>query len=323
MDFPAERELRWILRRTAELLALGAEPVRGLVLPTAEFFPDHFDGSPKAVAGLLARIQHHAGLGDLETEVAVVQADGETEKASCGGGGCGDGGGCHVVDADVQRLKHNDDGSYTVTVGAGEAKHPVALTTSLTRAVSTMFLTEIDGYDGLPRLEREPFTDLCATLLGFGVLVTNGSHIYAKSCGGVQIQSATAMPVGETAVALAVFCHLHEISDRVAAKHLEVTQSEVFGEGVAWAHSNASVLRRLRSDPRAILADDYSLSEARSWLARKLGIGHPKTGNHAPTDDDLAKLEQDLKATAKARPVDEQKAKRLAELRALVDETLD
>jgi hypothetical protein len=326
MDFPADQELRWILRRTAELLELGAEPVRGLVLPTGEFFPDAFDGSPKAVAKLLTRIQEHAGLSDLETEIAVVQPDGETETAACGTGGCGTGGGCgdgggHVIDANVQRLRRNADGSYTVTVGAGEARHPVALTTSLTRAVATMFLFEVDGFDGIPRLEREPLVDLAATLLGFGVLVANGSYIYAKSCGGVNVQTATAMPVGEVAVALAVFCHLHEVPDRVASKHLELTQNEQFEEAAAWARSNASVLRKLRSDADAIVKGDYTLGEARSWLARKLGIGKPK-GNHAPGDEDLAVIEQELKASAKTRTVDEAKAKKLAELRALVDESL-
>jgi hypothetical protein len=324
MDFPAEPELRWILRRTAELLELGAEPVRGLVLPTGEFFPDRFDGSPESVAALLARVQHHAGLGDLESEVAVVQPDGEAHKApscSSGDGGCCGGGG-HAIDAKLDRVKRNDDGSYTVAVGAGETKHSVALTTALVRAVTFMFLTEVDGYDGVPRDEREALTDLCASLLGFGVLISNGSYIYSKGCGGVTVQSATRMPVGETAVALAIFCHLHQVPERLAAKHLEVTPAAQFDEAAAWASSNASVLRRLRADPRAIVADDYSLSEARSWLARKLGFGRSKAGLHAPTDDDLAALEQDLKASAKKGPVDEAKAKRLAELRALVDETL-
>ena len=326
MDFPADQELRWILRRTAELLELGAEPVRGLVLPTGEFFPDAFDGSPKAVAALLARIQHHAGLADLDTEIAVVQPDGETETAACGTGGCGTGGGCgdgggHVIDANVQRLRRNPDGSYTVTVGAGEARHPVALTTSLTRAVATMFLFEVDGFDEIPRLEREPLVDLAAVLLGFGVLVANGSHMYAKSCGGVNVQTATAMPVGEVAVALAMFCHLHDVPDRVASKHLELRQGEYFDEAAAWTRSNSSLMGKLRSDPEVVIKGDYSLSEARSWLARKLGFGKPK-GNHAPGEDELAVLARDLEGAPKQRTVDEAKAKKLAELRALVDESL-
>ena len=61
MDLPAEPQLRWILSRTATLLEQGAEPVRGLVLPTGEFFPDRFDASPKAVATLMTRVQDHAG----------------------------------------------------------------------------------------------------------------------------------------------------------------------------------------------------------------------------------------------------------------------
>ncbi len=59
MDLPDEPQIRWILRTTAALLQHGAEPVRGLVQPTVEFFPDAFDGSPKTVAALMLRVQEH------------------------------------------------------------------------------------------------------------------------------------------------------------------------------------------------------------------------------------------------------------------------
>src|SRR5262245_49228192 len=90
MELPAERQIRWMLRQTASLLSLGAEPVRGLVTPTAEFFPDAFDGSPAAVKALLARVVEHAGLSHLETNLAVVAPDGaEATASSCSSGACG------------------------------------------------------------------------------------------------------------------------------------------------------------------------------------------------------------------------------------------
>src|SRR5947209_7086142 len=88
MDLPGETQIRWILRATARLLSEGAEPVRGLVLPTATYFPDAFDASPKSVAALCARIQEHAGLADVTTEVGIAAPDGTVQKASCSSGAC-------------------------------------------------------------------------------------------------------------------------------------------------------------------------------------------------------------------------------------------
>src|SRR5262249_16985139 len=119
MDLPAEPQLRWILGRTATLLEQGAEPVRGLVLPTGEFFPDRFDGSPRSVAALMARMQTHAGLGDLKVELAIVTPEGEAQTVSCSSGACG---GSGKIDARLDRVTHLDEGAYRVALGAGEVR---------------------------------------------------------------------------------------------------------------------------------------------------------------------------------------------------------
>jgi hypothetical protein len=335
MDLPGEPQIRWILRTAASLLSLGAEPVRGLVLPTAAFFPDRFDGSPPAVAAILRRIQEHAGLSDLRVELGIVSPEGEAEKiGGCGSGACGPGG-AGAGGAKLDRVSRVDDGLYAVMVGAGEVKHPAVLTTALVRATSFMFLTEAGAYDEIKPTDREAATDLAAVLLGFGVLVANGSYIYMKGCSGVQVHSATRMPVDELTLALAVFCKLHGVPERSASAHLELTPREHFDEGVAWASSNMPVVKMLRKSPDTIIRDDYKLSEARSWLARALGIGARK--NKPTADDELAELERSLAqglpakkgsgagGSSAALPAarDKAKAAKLAEIRALVDETLE
>ncbi len=322
MDLPVETQLRWILRHTARLLQLGAEPVRGLVLPTGEFFPDRFDESPRAVAALLARVQDHAGLSHLGVELAIVTPEGEAQTMNCSSGACG---GTGKIEAKLDRVTRIDDGSYRVTVGAGEVKSPVVLTTGLVRAVSFMFMNEADAYAGTIAADREPLTDLAAVLLGFGVLMANGSYIYMKGCGGVKVHSATKMPVDEIALALAIFCRLHEISEGRASRSLELTPGEHFDESVVWARSNAATIRLLRKDPGAFERDEYALSPARSWLARALGVGAKKRARS--TDEELADLERALgaapKGAAKKQAPDAARAKRIAELKALVDETLE
>jgi hypothetical protein len=325
MELPAEPQMRWVLRTSASLLELGAEPVSGLVLPTAEFFPDKFDGTPGALAALMTRVQDHAGLGDLEVDLGVVMPEGEALKVSCSSGACG---GMGKLDTKLERVTRVGEGKYRVMLDAGEVRQPVLLTTALVRAVSVMFMVESGAYEEavLPA-DRDAATDLAAVLLGFGVLAANGSYIYMKGCGGVQVHSATRMPVEDVTLALAVFCKLHNVPDRVASKHLELTPRECFDEAMVWASSNISVIRRLRSAPAAMKADEFHLSEARSWLSRVLGIGARKAPRSV--DEELAELERQAMrgklpagsggAKGKAGGADE---KRLAEIRALVDETL-
>ena len=324
MELPAEPRMRWVLRRSATLLGFGAEPVRGLVQPTGEFLPDAFDGSPRAVTALLARVQDHAGLSDLKTELAVVKPD-EDEQPTAGGCSSGACGGAGKLGARIDRLARRDDGSYVVAIAAGEVRHPTVLTTALVRSVASMFMTECGGYDDLPRSEHEPATDLAAVLLGFGVLLSNGSYIYMKGCGSVSVHCATKMPVDEMTLALAVYCTLHALPERLAGKHLETTPRASFEEAMLWAGSNAGVIRLLRRDPEVVEADDFQLSPPGSWLSR-LFRGKRRVTTTA-TSDDLAELERSLSESAdKSRAVrraDPARARRLAEIKDLVDDSLD
>lgn len=329
MELPVEAQLRWILRRTATLLHYGAEPVSGLVQPTADFFPDRFDGSPPTLIALLRRVLLHAGLADTKVELAVVTPEGPVASAGCSSGACG--GGAARFEARDGRVGLREDGSYVLAVGAGEVQSPLVLTTALVRGVSEIFLHESGATETVPAAERDPSTDLAGVLLGFGVLLANGSHIYAKGCSGVQVHSATKMPVDELTTALAVFCRLHEIPERAAARHLELTPREHFEEGYAWAASNSAAVRLLRQAPETIAADGYALQPARSWLARVLGVGKSKKASSP--EEELLLLEQAAGQAGRGalgaskalapRPVDPEKQRRLAELRALVDESLE
>lgn len=132
---------------------------------------------------------------------------------------------------------------------------------------------------------------------------------------------ATHLPVDELGLALAVYCKLFDGNPRAVRKHLDVTPRAHFDEGWAWARSNAKVVALVKSDPGAIAAGSYSLSEARGWFSRLLGVGRSK-GATAPDDDELAVLARDLDP-ASQRSSDPARAKKLAELQKLVDESLD
>jgi hypothetical protein len=293
MDLPAEPRLRWILSRTAAILELGVKPASGLVLPIEDFFPDRFDGTPRSVAALMTRIQGHAGRSDLKIVLALLTPEGEAQAVSCASGACGSSG---AIDTRLDRVARRDDGSYGVALGTGEARNPVVLTTTLVRAVASIFLIETHAFAAAPEAEREPLTDLAAVLLGFGVLVANGSYIYMKGCGGVRVHSATALPVDEAALALGIFCRLHGLSARTARKHLDATPAAYFDKACAWAQSNAATMKTLGTKPAAVRAGEYALEPARSWLARALGLG--RKGRERNPGDEPAEVERHPRRSA-------------------------
>jgi hypothetical protein len=160
-DLPAEDRLRWILAKAAAVHAGGAEPVSGLVLPTAEFFPDAFDGSLEAVKRLLRRVVRLAGLSDVPVRLrGAVPAAGPRSGKN-------------------ERVTATDDG-YHVAIQPSEVANPTVLTSAMVRAVSHIFLREADLYRPFRRGEAEAAVDLTGVFLGFGVPLSNASYIYKK-----------------------------------------------------------------------------------------------------------------------------------------------
>lgn len=178
MDLPREERLRWTLEKSAQLLHGGAEPVSGTVLPTSAYFPDHFDRTPQAVARLLRRVVKLAGLTDLNIGLHIVtpEQDALGGGGGCSSGACGVGGGAAQQ---VSRLTETDDG-WVVNVGHGEVGNPIVLTTGLIRAVSAIFMKEMDLHRFFVGREAEGGVDLTGVLLGFGGILANGAHVYQK-----------------------------------------------------------------------------------------------------------------------------------------------
>lgn len=317
VDLPNEARLRWILSKCAALVDGGAEPVGGLVLPTSKFFPDQFDGSTRAVERLLERVVRLAGLSDIDIELEMPRAaDDLGAGGGCSSGACGTGA---APAARVKRVQETEDG-YRIAILPQEVGHSTILTTAMVRAVSHIFMREAELYDAFDAREAELAIDLVGTMLGFGALLCNGAYIYAKSCGGVKVASATKLPVEELSLALAIYCKLHSEDAKPVRRHLDTTPRAHFDESCVWVESNSGIIRLLRTDPEAIMADSYSLSEARSWFSRLFGLGKAR-GASVPTDEELERLV--ASASSSGRSIDEKEAKRLAAIRELVDESFD
>jgi hypothetical protein len=330
VELPAESVQRALVQRYARILAafgreLGERP---MVLPTSRFFPDQFTGDVKSLNRLVSRMREHAGMTDIPIHTRVVE-EGESDGAH--GGGCGSGA-CSKPSssgAHVERVVDEGD-RWRLDVPARELGHPVVLTTNVARSLALIFLLETRD-ESQPLDEPLDVTlDLGAVALGFGVLLLEGSHIYAKSCGGPSVGRVTRLGCPELVIPFALFAARGGHPLRRAAKELSTTQRALFDEARGLVESNPELVAALRARPEQVAAGEFKLDESRPWLLRVLAR---KTGRAAAKDpldvllesdaalDELENLVPALPRAARAerrKPVDPERD----ELRAMVDEAL-
>lgn len=303
MELPPEDALRWIVQTYAHLRAEHAEALSAptLVQPTGEYFPDRFQHDAPSVERLLRRMMAHSPLADdLGIELAFLEPAAD-HAGGCGSAACGPGGGGGGAGPSVQEL---EDG-YRVFVAVTDVANPDVLTASLARAVGALVLHEA-GEAGDEELGAA--AEIAAAACGLGVILANGSAVWAKGCHGLKMAQATLLSVEETAVALALFAAVHGVKPSSVQAHLGTTQREALDTAWAWVESNPSIVRALRDEPVLLASGLFSLEPVRGLLGRWL---HKR------------QVHKDGAAAAPASaPVSDERRRRIEEARALVDEVL-
>lgn len=297
---------------------LGNPP---LVLPNNTFFPDRFDAGQPSIQRLIERMQGHAGIDDVPITAVL-----DTEPApsnSCSSQGCGPSVSPGANDAPARLLLDEEHG-WLLRLEAHEVSHPVGLTTLVSRALGLVFLEETrPSHRRLP----EPvavYQELSAVMLGLGVLLLEGSHIYSKSCGGPRVASLTTLTTSELAFAVALFCADNAINSKQALRTLSATQHAALDEAAALVRGNPRLVEWLRhatfDDPNPVL----ELAPPKRPLLGGLFDRKPKTHNQ-----EFGDLESALQLMSSDRPLSEA-SRRLPtqsrpvdpELKALVAEAL-
>jgi hypothetical protein len=310
VDLPSEDSLRWLVGRYATLLAAHGEGIGTphLVQPTGDDFPDAFEVSGPGVARFLGRMLDFSPVSsDLDIQLRVVQDEGA--GASCGTGACGTSA-CGDGKA-ASKLKDrviDADDAYILELPERDAGNPVRLATTFARCVGSLVLFEA-GEEVEPE-ELGVMSEIAAAACGFGVLLSLGSHIVGKSCGGFSIARHTHLSVEELGVMLALFTRLHGLKPGHARAHLEATQVEAFDEALAWVDSNSALVADLGNRPE-LLADGVFKIEPVKGLLGRLFSGS-KTSKDAP----------ELTPVSRRTPRSAEEQRRLDEARALVDAAL-
>ncbi len=296
MTLPSEDVLRELVSRYAHVLAAHGEAFEGaeLVTPTSAHFPDHFARDGKSLGRLLARVVSYTPLGeDVPLEIGLIED--ESDDGHCTSG-------CSKAGSRVDGVQRVGAG-YRVPLPMTETGNPVRLVCALARGVSAAVLVEAGE-----RIEGEDvgaWSEVFAVASGFGVVMLEGSYVYAKSCGGPSIHQGTAHSPSELAFLLALFCATTEAPTRDARRHLGATQSEAFDEACAFVRKNESLVAKLREAPELLEGGAFSFENKRGLLARLFA-----SRDEAPKKP----------ATARVRDADEER--RIAEARALVEEEL-
>lgn len=301
MDLPREESLRWIVSRYAGLQARHAEGIGSpdLVQPTADYFPGGFTPTPEGVARLLAHLLEYTPVrAGLDVRLRFVDDDGHEHEeeghcgagGGCGGGGCGKeggcgcskeggscgtkaggcgtGGGCGTKAGDGKlrdRVLEAGDG-YVLELPVDVAGDPVALATTLARAVGTIVLAEAS--EDVTADEVGGMSELAAIASGLGVLIASGAHVYGKSCGGARVSRHTHLAIEEASVALALFAALHRMKPSQAKTYLETTQLEAFGEAHDWVESNPAIVTQLRTRPEVLEAGMFKVEPTKGFFGK-------------------------------------------------------
>jgi hypothetical protein len=298
MDLPSDDSLRRIVRTFAHLraahgAAIGAPP---LLQPTAEYFPDPFQPDVPSLRRLLARMMAYAPLsGELAVELAVLMPEAD-HAGGCGSSACSTEPGISSG-LDVVELENG----YRVVVSATDVGNPDVLSTSLARSIGAIVLHEAGEF------VAPAASEIAAVVCGFGVLLLNGSAVWAKSCGGLRMAQATVLPTPEMAVTLALFMAVHGCKASHARKHLGATQREAFDVAQDWVESNPSLVASLADCPERLETGTLDLEPVRSVLGQWL---HKR------------KLEQVLRAPRAnaASTLTAERRRKLEEVSALMDE---
>lgn len=313
MDLPSDATLRLLVSRYAAFKAEHGAVLAGseLVLPTSEYFPDEFKGDAEGVGAFMARLLSYAPVATglpIALHFPMPDANDQASGGGCSSGACGPGGKASSLDTQAPRVRARDDDGYDVDVNVGDVGSPTLLATSLARSVGAIVLAE----GGPSRLgdTDDPVLDceIAAAACGLGVLLANGSYVYAKGCGGVRVHQATALSVTEHAVLLALFVRDHGVKTSRARGQLDTTPGEAFDQAIAWLDSNPDILTALGTRPETLAAGLFTVEPVKSLLGRWFGKKRNSADAMVPA------------APKRVRSPEEER--RLAESRRLVEEAL-
>ncbi|HUA99371.1 MAG TPA: hypothetical protein VMA34_13660 [Terracidiphilus sp.] len=220
--------------------ALGERRMRhcAVVLPTDEFFPDHWDGTEAALEVIFRRVCGYMGVARSRVELAVIPDASEVLEAvplyslsSTGPAGL--------------HFGETPDEKPLIGISRSLLKDPSSLVATIAHELGHVILLD-DGRMARDTEDIEPMTDLVTVYLGFGIFTANACRQFRQfqddRYQGWSMQRLGYLPEVVYGYALARFARERGEETPAWTRHLSTNLKTYFRQSSAWLGKDARPL---------------------------------------------------------------------------------
>jgi len=220
-DCPVDEPTRtWIETRFLWLVnEFGTDPIRNVpvLLPTPDFFPDPYDGSPDAARLMFDRVAGYMRIDPNTLALSFYEERSGAEERALG---------LYLADS---------EGCFQIAIESGGLAEPLVLVKTMAHELGHVHLL---GHGRLTQddTDHEPLTDLLLVAFGFGVIAGNAvvveSHQQVLNTYAYQIQRSGYLTMPMFGYALALFARIRKEPNPPWARQLrpDVRQAFLAGE---------------------------------------------------------------------------------------------
>ena len=212
--------------------------LRDVVLPTAEFFPDDYAGTPEQIEAMVARVYDLMSVDPSQRVIVSLFGDSDDKAAKKSRRAVG-----HY---------HRENGQAVIGLDLREASDPAFLAAVIAHELCHVRLLGENRITAA-RKDHERLTDLLTIYLGFGIFTTNAALTFSENARGWSVQPRGEMSerilngsrndgysrLGyltepEYGYALACYCRLRDETNPSWAPHLDPGPRAYLHQGLAY-----------------------------------------------------------------------------------------
>jgi hypothetical protein len=201
---------------------------RDIILPTCDYFPDPYDGSPEAVRRLFDRVCGYMNVEPRHVRLVTMDRSGGPSLTNQDG---------DLMPTAAGLYETDDAGSFVVHLDRAQFGRPMHLVGTIAHELSHLRLMG-EGRIDPDRFDNELLTDLTATWLGFGIFLANAPRGDWKAIAGIWPGTTLRRPEYMTgpmyAYALARIASLRFEEKPAWAKHLRWDARALFRQAMRW-----------------------------------------------------------------------------------------
>lgn len=235
---PVDDETReWIDNAFQWLIeAIGIDIVRSVevILPTAQYFPDTFDGSRTSIQKMVERV---CGYMEVDPDLVKIRFYENVDETSV-----------HPLAADGQSKGHalgtyqkNRNGKHQISLETTQVNNPEMLVATIAHELGHVILLGEERLDP-DYADHEPMTDLVTVFYGLGIFNANSAFVFEQWTNqqyqGWRAGGAGYLTEEMYGYALALFALIRNEAKPSWAKYLKTNVKSYFKSSVRYLNSS-------------------------------------------------------------------------------------